>query len=302
MEWMVALVVLCGAGTALAQRAAAPNLSLTLPRGWQATQTAEGASLLPPSATDDEQYELAVTEGAAGVTLDDPQVAQAVVDRIVEKFSAMELARQPEMCNVAGLSGVRMFFVGTNQTTAQRVLVGVWITMGQGKTIVFTAAGPYRTVLARVDGMDEIATACRLTAARSSAAPRRATRGQAPSASVDPSLVGAWQYTKSSSYVSPSYGGDSFSMATATTVTLYMNADGTGVLNVRSEMAGGTGSVGYDSGRDAGNNTPFTWSAQSGVVTVQSENGTSQYRYQVQGNTLIANNPDGTRTAYQRVR
>jgi hypothetical protein len=308
----------CLTPAALAQTGggASTNLSLDLPDGWRATQTQQGAILVPADSRGgaggpEEMYLVCVTAAPPEATLRDPRVAQALLAEVVGRFPGYQLLEQPHICGVGGEPGVRVTLGGANPATRQEMLIDLRLTIGQGRMILLTAAGTRQAVAPRLATIDRIAATLRCGAVQLGQPQpdprmpvgRPAPQPMATDPNLDPALVGAWQTTSSSSYVSPSYGGDSFSMSTQTVITMCFYPDGSALRNVSARMAGGTGDVSADTGHDGGQNCPFAWAARGGVITTRTADGANgELRYQVSGDTLITVDTSGRRTTYTRMR
>jgi hypothetical protein len=305
------LVCLCIARAGLAQTAASLNLSMDLPDGWRIANTPQGVLLMPSDlksgpAGQDEMYLVSVLAAPANASLRDPNLAQAMVAQMVGQFQGYSPASEPQACSVAGEPGIRLILAGADRASGRPMMVGIWFTVGRGRLIMLTGVGSRDAVSARVNALDQISAQLKCSTADVGTQHAQQQQGQqlfgAANPNADPALVGVWQCNDSSSYVSPSYGaGESFALSTVTVTTMYFNPDGSGLQNVRSQIAGGTESQAYDSGQDRGNNYPFTWAAGGGVLRMHTVGGPGELRYQVSRDTLITIGPKGHRTVYRRV-
>lgn len=297
---------------ALAQTASL-DLNMSLPAGWQAQQTPQGAMLFPEGASRAESYLVLVSPAPAGANLNTPGVAQAALQAVAGQFPGLQAVDSPRVCTVAGEPGLQVVLAGQDAMTGQRVAVSVWLAMSNGRTIMVSAAGQSDLIASRLEPLSQIAAGIRCSGVQISEPIHQRSQqahyaqpAAAPSVTInpniDPALVGAWQKSNSGSYVSSSYGSPGFSMSTATVTTIYLYPDGSGVCNVRSQMAGGTSAVSYDGTGGHGNNYPIAWAARGGVLDIRMQNGNGgPSRYQVSRDTLITYGPKGEQTVYRRV-
>lgn len=142
------------------------DLNMSLPAGWQAQQTPQGAMLFPEGASRAESYLVVVSPAPAGANLNTPGVAQAALQMVVGQFPGLEAVDSPRVCTVAGEPGLQVVLAGQDAMTGQRVAVSVWLAMSNGRTIMVSAAGQSDLIARRLEALSQIAAGMRCSGVR----------------------------------------------------------------------------------------------------------------------------------------
>lgn len=242
---------------------------LTLPPGWQVTQSPQmGLQLVPPAvaytAQGPAELYLVSAQPAPGLTrVDDPNVVAYVDQSLRQLIPALSAPSAPVPCG----PGIAIRWTASNPQTGAAILAVALLQLASGAVAGIIALGEQPRVEARLPALETIFASFRKGEGRR-----------------DPALVGVWHY-----WAFKATGN----VSSETRKTMQLAPDGT-----CAERSGHEG-IGNFTGKDGAGNTAWTagygaqssdgrtgtWTAGDGMIYIQWQDGTGlSWQYQLSGN------------------